>query len=185
MAQQDNTNNQNARNETREAELTYCLSKKMVIFLLVYLGILLSFGGFFVIEIIRLLSIKVTSEQILQYSFYGSISVSGMTSSIQYIKKLYKACITNRIDILDADEIKRIGNFSYFFFRPFFACGFSIIMVCAALSGMFIVTGSLDYILNEKFVYMCVIMASFLGYSIGKLMDRFGHMSIQKINDLQ
>lgn len=157
----------------------------MVIFLFIYYFILLVLGGCVSIGIAITLTTKMPKFQILKDSFYVSISVSGMLCSIQYIKRLYKACITGRIDITNGDIVKQIGNMAYFIFRPFFAFVFSIIMVFAMLSGMFVATGNLDYILNEKFVYLCAIFASFIGYSIGKLIDRFGNISVEKINNLR
>lgn len=157
----------------------------MVIILFIYYFLLLVSGGYISIEIAITLTATLTKTQILKDSFYVSISASGMLCSMQYIKRLYKACITGRIDMAEKDIMKQIGNMTYFIFRPFFAFGFSIIMVFAMLSGMFVVTGNLDYILNEKFVYFCMIFASFIGYSIGKLTDKFGDISVEKINNLK
>lgn len=92
---------------------------------------------------------EMNQEQVMKMAFIVSIAVSGMLCSIQYIKRLYKACLTDRIEIND-DMVKCIGNITYFVFRPFFAFAFSIVMVFMLLSGMFIVTGNLDYILNKK-----------------------------------
>lgn len=170
---------------SKKDNLIYNLSKNMVIFLFIYYFMILILGGIVSIEVARTLTEKVISIQILEKSFIASISVSGMLCSIQYIKRLYKACITERINIVENDIMKRIGNMSYFIFRPIFAFVFSIIMVFAMLSGMFVVTGNLDYMLNEKFVYLCVILSSFLGYSIGKLIDKFDNISEEKINSLR
>ena len=165
--------------------LTYSLSTNMVIILFIYYFIVFVLGGYTSIEIAITLTDTVTKFRVLEDSFCVSISVSGMLCSIQYIKRLYKACITGRIDITNGDLVKRIGNMAYFIFRPFFAFGFSIIMVFGMLSGMFVITGNLDYILNEKFIYLCVIFASFIGYSIGKLIDKFDDISVEKINNLK
>lgn len=169
----------------RDAGLTYGLSKNMVIILFVYYFLLFAIGGFISIEIAITLTATVTKSEIVMDAFCVSIAVSGMLCSIQYIKKLYKACIMQRVDVTESDIMKKIGNMAYFIFRPIFAFGFSIIMVFALLSGMFVVTGNLDYILNEKFVYLCAIFASFIGYSIGKLIDKFGSISVEKINSLR
>ena len=57
-------------------------------------------------------------------------------------------------------------------------------MIFMLLSGMFIVTGNLDYILNIKFVYLCVVLSSFLGYSVGDLLDKFEKVSKKQIENL-
>ena len=50
---------------------------------------------------------------------------------------------------------------------------------------MFIVTGSLNYVLNEKFIYMCMIASSCIGYSIGKMIDKFENVSEKQIEELK
>lgn len=163
--------------------LIYSLSKKMLIFLFIYYFLILICGGIFAIKIACGLMKAVTQEQIMEMAFIVSIAVSGMLCSVQYIKRLYKACLTDRIKVSD-DVVKCIGNVTYFIFRPFFAFVFSIVMVFMLLSGMFVVTGNLDYILNKKFVYLCVVISSFLGYSVGNLLDRFEKISKEKVANI-
>lgn len=155
----------------------------MLIFLFIYYLVILACGGMLAIRIACCLMQEMNQEQIMKGAFIISIAVSGMLCSIQYIKRLYKACLTGRIKTND-DIVKCIGNITYFIFRPFFAFAFSIVMVFMLLSGMFIVTGNLDYILNRKFVYLCVILSSFLGYSVGSLLDRFEKVSEEKISNI-
>lgn len=163
--------------------ITYSLSKNMLIFLFVYYFIIIICGGFLAIRIACFLMENLNQKQTMGMAFIISIAVSGMMCSIQYIKRLYKACLTDRIKSHD-DAIKYIGNVTYFIFRPFFAFVFSIIMVFMLLSGMFIVAGNLDYILNRKFVYLCVVISSFLGYSVGNLIDKFEKISKEKVTTL-
>lgn len=162
--------------------LIYSLSKKMLIFLFIYYFAILVCGGILAIRIVCSLMQELDQEQIMKMAFIASIAASGMLCSIQYIKRLYKACLTDRIETQD-DIVKCIGNITYFVFRPFFAFAFSIVMVFMLLSGMFIVTGNLDYILNKKFVYLCMVLSSFLGFSVGNLLDRFEKISKEKISN--
>lgn len=162
--------------------LIYSLSKKMLIFLFIYYFVILISGGILAIIIACNLMEEVNQEQIIKLAFVISIAVSGMLCSVQYIKRLYKACLTNRIEISN-DAIKCIGNVTYFVFRPFFAFAFSIVMIFMLLSGMFAVTGNLDYILNKKFVFLCVIISGFLGYSVGNFLDRFEKISKEKTSN--
>lgn len=164
-------------------ELIYNLSEFMIIFLFIYYFVIMVVGGILAINIGFNTINKLDSDKVLKYSFIVSISVSGMLCSIQYSKRLYKACITERIELSEGN-IKNMGNFMYFLFRPFFAFVFSIILVYALLSGMFIVTGNLSYILNEKFIYLCAILSSLLGYSIGNILDKFGKISKDKITHI-
>lgn len=168
----------------KKDNLIYFLSKKMLLILFVYYAIILILGIFLSIRLAQCLMYEMMQSKIITMAFLISMSVSGMLCSIQYIKRLYKACLTERIKE-EKNFIKNIGNMIYFIFRPIFAVAFSIIMVFGLLSGMFVVTGNIDYILNEKFIYLCVILSSILGYSIGKLMDKFEVLSEIKIQKIQ
>lgn len=161
----------------------YNLTKKMLLFLFAYFFALLLLGGVFSITLACNLTRETPPEQIIKLSFLASIASSGMLCSVQYIRRLYKACLSDRIDTSN-DIIKCIGNLTYFFFRPFFAFTFAIVMVFMLLSGMCAVTGTLDYVLNRKFIYLCIVMSSFLGYSIGKFLDRFEKISKEKASNL-
>lgn len=169
----------------RQNGTVYYMSKGMIIFLFIYYFVLLLIGGIVSVVIAKEIASEMEGRELLIKTFYVSIAVSGMLCSIQYIRRIYKACISGRIDYGVDESTKKIGTFAYFFFRPFFAFAFSIIMVFSMLSGMFVVTGNLDYILNDKFAYVCIILSSFLGYSIGKFMDRFGDISVEKISIMQ
>ena len=54
-------------------------------------------------------------------------------------------------------------------------------MIISLLSGMLVIIGNLDYIINEKFLYLCVILSSYIGYSIGHVLDKFEISSQEKI----
>lgn len=163
--------------------LIYNLSKGKVIFLFVYYFFVMLAGGICILKVSGKLMMELEREQILQITFMLSLASSGMLCSMQYIKRLYKACLTDRIETCDSD-MKEIGNMAYFLFRPFFAFVFTIVTVFALLSGMFVVTGNLDYILNDKFVYLCMVTACYIGYSVGKVLDRFEKLSEKKVSNL-
>lgn len=179
----DNTQTDSKDSIIRKSDkLVYVLSKKLLIFLFVYYFVILVAGGMLTIVIACFLTRALCREQIMIMSFTASVTASGMLCSVQYIKRLYKACLTGRMEMRN-DTTKCIGNVTYFFFRPFFAFAFSIVMVFMLLSGMFVVTGNLDYILNEKFVYLCVVLSCFLGYSVGDMLDKFEKFSKEKVSN--
>lgn len=169
--------------ERKRDFLIYTLSKGKIIFLFIYYFLIMMGGGICIIMVSRQLMMGLVREQILQTTLILSLAVSGMLCSMQYIKRLYKACLTGRIENCNND-IQEIGNMAYFLFRPFFAFGFTIVMVFAVLSGMFVVTGNLDYILNDKFVYLCMVTACYIGYSVGKVLDIFEKVSEKKVSKL-
>lgn len=168
----------------KSEELEYFLTKKSLIFLFVYFMLILIGGCASTIYIGYSLTEEATQSLLLCKTFSISLSVSGMLCSVQYIKRLYKACITERINP-HPNTFKRIGNLMYFISRPFFACAFSVLAIFCLLSGMFIVAGSLDYILNKKFLYLCVIISAIIGFSIGKILDKFERISSDRIDNLK
>ena len=125
---------------------------------------------------------KVVAENILLYTNFASISVACMLCSLQYLKRIYKACIDERVDFGGADSWqKRIGNLLYFILRPLYASVFVVVAEFALLSGVIIVTAT-DFVLNERFLYLCVIMAAVIGFSTGRVLDAFESYSAKKID---
>ena len=122
------------------------------------------------------------NDAIIIKTIIASLSVSGMLCCLQYIKRLYKACITDRI-IECSSVFGQLGNVIYFILRPFYSFVFVIVMIFAILSGMFVITGNLDYIINEKFLYLSVILSSYIGYSVGHVLDKFEKTSKEKIEN--
>lgn len=165
-------------------ELVYSLSRNLVKILFGYYMLILIVGCICTIQIGYSLTDQITQRPLLCKTFTISLSTSGMLCSVRYIKRLYKACITGRINT-EADPFKRTGNIMYFVSRPLFACVFSVIAIFCLLSGMFIVVGSLDYILNKKFLYLCVITSAIIGFSVGKVLDKFEEISTERIDSLK
>lgn len=161
-------------------DLIFTLTKSMIVFLFVYYFLIMIIGSILSIHIACNMN-DISKHHLLMKTFIASISVSGMLCSIQYVHRLYKACINKSIEI-EKEFLKSIGNFMYFFFRPFFSFAFVIVMIFSLLSGMYVVTGKMDSIVNEKFLYLCVILSSFIGFSIGKVLDKFKNISDSKVD---
>ncbi len=162
--------------------LIYTLSYKMLIGLYIYYILLIVIGVTGSIFIICSIS-HISNDNILVNTLIASLSVCNMLNGVQYTKRLYKACLTERISD-EVDKVKRIGNVVYFILRPLFADVFVIVLIFSLLSGMLIVTGDLNNVANEKFLYLCVILSSFIGNSVGKVIDKFEQISNKKINEL-
>lgn len=167
----------------KKDKLIYTLSIKNIIFLLFYYLLLIIIGTINTIYTMNSINYGNQNCNYLLCAFLGSVSIGVMLCSVYYIKCLYKACIDNRIE--EKNDIIKIGNMGYFLFRPLFVVVFSIVFICFILSGMFVVTANLDYILNEKFVYLCMVSCSFLGFSIGKFFDKFENISSAKIEEFK
>lgn len=164
--------------------LTYELTGWQTIVIFVYYFVLMLAGAAVAIMIACGLAGDETRTLLIKKTFAASLSVSGMLCSIQYIKRLYKACLTHRINE-NCSFWGQVGTMAYFLLRPFYSFAFVIVMIFALLSGMFAVTGNLDFFINEKFLYLCVIFSSFLGYSVGHVLDKFESISKEKIESVK
>lgn len=169
---------------SRSDTLIFALTRKWIVFLFIYFGTYILVGGVISIKGLCTLECDTEKSTLLRQAFMLSFSTSGMLCAVQYIRRLYKACISARIDTT-ADKIQVLGTIAYFIFRPVFTWCFVIILITGVLSGMYVVTGSLDYVLNEKFIYICMITSSYIGYSIGKTIDKFEKVSNKQVEELR
>ena len=162
--------------------LLFALSKAAIIILFVYYFVVLLTCLIGAIYVMCNLPIEVDKKTVIIKTIISSFSASGMLCCLQYIKRLYKACITDRI-VESSYKFEQLGNIIYFILRPFYSFAFVTVMIFAVLSGMFVITGNLDYIINEKFLYLSVILSSYIGYSVGQVLDKFEKTSKEKIGN--
>jgi hypothetical protein len=170
-------------NEKKWESYNYFLSKCWLRFIVGYYIILL-LGGILVSIIILANISGFVVNNILLYTCIVSMAVSVMLCSVQYLKRLYKACLYGRIQLVKPEEeVKQFGNIVYFVLRPIYAIVFVLITVFALLAGIIIVA-PIDFKINERFLFLCVVIASIIGFSIGKIMDRFEILSSKQINNI-
>jgi hypothetical protein len=112
------------------------------------------------------------------------MAVSAMLCSVQYLKRIYKACLEERIHFSHSDkELCQIGNIIYFILRPIYSMVFVIVAEFALLSCVIIIA-PIDFQINERFLYFCVVMAGVIGFSIGRILDKFEIMSLRRIDNI-
>lgn len=163
--------------------LVYTLTQGWAILLVIYYFVILLSG--IVLSIYIMLNINnISSESILLSTIIASLSVSAMLCSVQYLKRIYKASLEERIVSSNYKQIVLFGNILYFILRPLFTFVFVIVVIFAMLSGFVIISNSSDYLLNIRFLYLSVIVSSFIGYSIGKVLDKFEFLSESKISEI-
>lgn len=164
--------------------LVYHLKKWMVITLFGFYSCCMIGGIMF--WTYMLISYDFTSE-IMKFTMLSSFSGCLATCSMQYIKKLYKACIQDRIILLNEDgkeDTKFIGNYVYFLLRPFFACVFVLIGIFALKAGIIVIVSPVQPVENEKFLYICAVMAACIGFSVGKVLDGFETFAEKRIKKI-
>lgn len=163
-------------------KLIYTLTKKKTIFLFAYFGLFLLTG---IITLVIIMIRNQYQENIIPNTIMASFSSCGALCSMQYIKRLYKACLQGRIkesQKTKGNEFKELGNFVYFLLRPLFALTFVLILIFSLRSGLIVLAGTNIDIINEKFLYICALASACIGYSVGNVLDRFEQFSTKKVN---
>jgi hypothetical protein len=161
----------------------YTLSQRWLYIIVGYYLTILLCG--IVVSIVIIANISgFVSDNVLLYTTFASIAVAVMLCSVQYLKRIYKACLNNRMLPLKPDEtIKQFGNIMYFILRPIYAIIFVLIFEFVLLSGVIIVV-PVDFKINERFFYLCIVIASFIGFSIGRILDRFEAFTSKQVDNL-
>jgi len=100
-------------------KLEYKLSFRSTVFIVIYYGVLLVVGLTTTIVILTRLS-TLSASNIIFLTFVVSISVASISYSLQYLRRIYKACLNEHI-IQPSSKMQQFGNILYFISRPFFA----------------------------------------------------------------
>lgn len=122
---------------------------------------------------------------ILHLSVMGSIGMAANGAAIFYIRKLYKLCFADNLDLSSGKNIyaRQLGTIVYFFGRPLFSIGFSILVVIGLRSG-FLLTTEEPAELNTGFVYMSMFLSFFVGFLSGrfvKQLEQIGEKTLSKV----
>jgi len=153
-------------------EYKYILSNRLFVCLCIYYGILLLLGMFGVIKVILLVDFRVG---VISNTLWGSFSAAVMCSAIEYLRRLYKAKINNNVLYNNADcedKGKSAGYAMYFFLRPIISCVLVLALILALSSGIFIFTAPLDVVINNRFLYFCVLLSCVIGLLTGRVIDK-------------
>lgn len=165
--------------QQRNIQTKYLLDNWMIIFLLVEYGILLVIGSGILAYV---LNVYKFSTDVMFFTTIASQGAGVGMCCVQYIRKLYKACINKSIEHNADGNLQKIGFFVYFLVRPLFASMFILLTISMIKAGVIAVTGLDCYTQNNKFLYICVMVASCIGFSVGRVMDAFEGFSGRKIN---
>lgn len=168
--------NKNNKSKSKRQKMIYTLPIWGVVTLFAYYTVLIILGF---IGIIFIILQKDIETNLMINTLIGSNSICLLFCSIQYVKRLYKACLDKRITYDKTSSsflLESIGNIVYFFFRPIFASAFVIVLIISLRSGLLIITTQDGIVMNSRFLYLCILISSFIGFSVGRVLDRFdGH----------
>lgn len=123
--------------------------------------------------------------QILHRALIGGAGMACIGSSIFYIRKIYKSCMQLKFitDTTPNSDIQQFGTVIYYLARPFFAVGFSILVVIGIKSGSMLTSkNAID--LDEGFVYLTMFTSFFIGFSTGKFIKKLEGKSEEIIDKI-
>lgn len=153
--------------ETRDAK-NIKLNKGAVISLFLYYLILLLVAGAFAMKLN--LTQRNAPEEDSPLFLCLALSVVGV--SIYYIRKLYKACISDNYTFTqEALSAKMIGSVAYFAARPFFGFFFAwisyMIWVTTIISSVNAFTG-----FSPNHFYLSGLLGFFVGFLVGRVVSK-------------
>lgn len=164
-------------------ELRYTLRFWMLITIFVVYICAMIFGGVVIVFILCCYDFK---THIMLYTIYASFSSALCTCAMQYTKRLYKACIYKRVELgEEKNRMECIGNFIYFLVRPLFALAFVIIFILAVKAGIIVILDNKNWIENDRFLYVCAVASSLIGFSVGKVLDMFQEISYKNVDKVK
>lgn len=178
----DNLSQESMKEECNKG--VYIISNRNINLIIGYYSFLFLGGLIATIFVMTRLN-SLNDDNLFLYTIISSFAVCCMLCSIQYLRRIYKADMNNRIlEPKKEERFKQRGYILYFIYRPLFALGFLTITIFALLSGLVIITSSLDYLKNDRFLYLCVTISGFVGFSIGRIIDGYESVSNKKIREV-
>lgn len=159
------------------------ISKCWIKFIFFYYFIIFILGN--IISLIALSPVILFScqIQILHRALIGGSGMACIGSSIFYIRKIYKSCMQLKFitSTTPDSDVQRFGTVVYYLARPFFAVGFSILVVIGIKSGSMLASKN-PVDLDEGFLYLTMFTSFFIGFSTGKFIKKLENKS-QKVID--
>jgi len=131
-------------------------------------------------------SILFDGEQpIIRLAILGSVGMASNGASIFYIRKLYKLCFTEKLKLDEGNQfyIRRVGTIIYFFGRPLFSVGFSILVILGMKSGFMAIIEK-PFELNDGFIYTVMFVSFFVGFLSGRFVKKLESYGSGVINEI-
>lgn len=159
------------------------LSRQKIKWLIGYYIILFFFG--IGLTIFSLLYENITLPFVMSISLISIIGGFGTAligSSIFYLRKLYKACINKEMSspTNEDEKLRELGVCAYYYLRPLFAIGFSILIHVALKSSVHIITVK-ETRLDEGFIYLTMFLSFFAGFAAGDLITYIEDKSVELV----
>ena len=149
----------------------FILSRQKIKFLLGYYIILFIIGLILTLFALLQESIQMPFTMTISLiSVIGGFGTALIGSSTFYLRKIYKASINKEMSspTNEDERVRELGIFAYYFLRPLFAIGFSILIHIALKSSVHLITVK-ETRLDEGFIYLTLFLSFFAGFAAGDL----------------
>lgn len=123
--------------------------------------------------------------EFIELAFIGSSSMACLGSAVFYIRKLYKAVLSDALVTENTKgNLKASATFVYFFARPLFSVAFSLLLVIGAKSGL-VLSGAPQNGLNYGFVQLTMFFSFFVGFLSGRFirqLETWGEKMLDRVS---
>ena len=152
-----------------------------VLFAYYFLTLVVAFGSACAIFIPGPLS----RFEYIELAFIGSAAMACLGSAVFYIRKLYKAVLSDAL-ITDNTKgnLKASATFVYFFARPLFSVAFSLLLVIGTKSGL-VLSGAPQSGLNYGFIQLTMFFSFFVGFLSGRFirqLETWGERMLDRVS---
>lgn len=152
----------------------------------------LLFGYYFAILVVAFASscgIFVTGPlsrfDYIELSLIGSASMACLGSAVFYLRKLYKAVLSDTLVTENLqNNLKATATFVYFFARPLFSVAFALLIVIGAKSGL-VLSGAPQGTLSYGFVQLTMFFSFFVGFLSGRFLrqlEAWGERMLEQVS---
>jgi hypothetical protein len=158
----------------------YVLSRGQLVYLFVAFGILLALSVGAVLSVYA----SVQTPELWHGAVVAVLTALG-SSSMAYMRKLYKASMDGRIVARDnVNIVQNIGTMAYFWSRPVFASLLALAALVAALAGAITLVPPEQMQPQQSMLHFSLLVGLVVGFATGRAITELDSVSVQMISKL-
>lgn len=148
--------------ETRDLFISKAI---LVVLFTYYVGLFVGSLGVFFFLVALNYHLSLDLFPILVFSLLSSL----LGTSLYYLRKLYKDCLTPNKILTDSGSFQqKLATAIYFFSRPLFSSGLTILLIISIKAGVDFITIPESALDPHRFIYFCIFVSFVSGFTVGK-----------------
>ena len=155
------------------------MEKKLFLTKKAIIGIAIYYSVIFFATLVSIIYIFSTRELQMNLAYLLSSLSALLSSSIYYVRKLYKSCFIEDKVSFEQDFLKQFASIVYFITRPFFAVAFSILIIFGIKGGFIIISSSPNSLDTNNFIYTCSFLSFIAGFRTGSIITKLENVKIK------